>query len=207
MAQKYFQADIKKLESLRIARGWSREQFADKAIVSTRTLDSILAGKQAVLSTLSKLAKALDTPVQTIVDGFEQESPQRPADRRWTITITISGPYDKYDETKDLPEFLTKILSRVGGDELWGAKAAVGSIKIRFYLTGEQNAKLISELEAGNLDDLDIVGMTIDWKASPGEEDSSIDDVPRRRLTPEQRERMRVKPQIDKEDKGEAKTG
>ena len=64
MAQKYFKANLPKLENLRIARGWSREQLASKAILSTRTLDSIMAGKSAVLSTFSKLAKALETPVE-----------------------------------------------------------------------------------------------------------------------------------------------
>ena len=141
MAQKYFKANLPKLENLRIARGWSREQLASKAILSTRTLDSIMAGKSAVLSTLSKLAKALETPVETIVDGFESESLQRPPDRRWTVTISISAPYDAYDETKDLPEFLTKLLSRVGGDQIWGAEVSLGSTLIRFDLTEEQYAQ------------------------------------------------------------------
>ena len=58
MAQKYFKANITKLESLRISRGLSRDKLAAKAIVSPRTLDSIMAGKQAAISTFSKLAKA-----------------------------------------------------------------------------------------------------------------------------------------------------
>ena len=66
MAQKYFKANHLKLESLRIARGMSRQKLASKAIVSPRTLDSIMAGKQAVISTFSKLAKALDAPVESI---------------------------------------------------------------------------------------------------------------------------------------------
>jgi len=155
MAQKYFKANTTKLENLRIARGWSREQLAAKAIVSTRTLDSIMAGKQAVLSTFSKLATALQTPVNTIVDGFEL--PQAPYGRSWSITISISTPYDEFDETKDLPQLLKKLLERLGGDEIWGAKASAGSTKILFYLTDEQYAKLMSEYESGNLDDLNII--------------------------------------------------
>jgi len=158
MAQKYFKANLPKLENLRIARGWSREELASKAIISTRTLDSIMAGKSAVLSTLSKLAKAIETPIDSIVDGFE--SSQRPADRRWTITINISAPYDTYDETKDLPEFLTKLLSRVGGDQIWGAEVWSGSTFIRFDLTEEQYLKFLAEYRSGNLIDLDFLLFT-----------------------------------------------
>ena len=52
-------------------RGMSREKLAAKAIVSPRTLDSIMAGKQAAISTFSKLAKALDAPVESILEGYE----------------------------------------------------------------------------------------------------------------------------------------
>ena len=100
MAQKYFKANLPKLENLRIARGWSREQLASKAILSTRTLDSIMAGKSAVLSTFSKLAKALETPVNAIVDGFEDASGT--GERCWTVTINISAPYNEFDETKGI---------------------------------------------------------------------------------------------------------
>ena len=76
--------------------------------------------------------------------------------RCWSITINISAPYDAFDETKDLPEFLTKLLSRVGGDQIWGAEVSVGSTMIRFYLTDEQYLKFNAEYEAGNLSDLDL---------------------------------------------------
>jgi transcriptional regulator with XRE-family HTH domain len=164
MAQKYFNADLKKLENLRIARGWSREQFASKAIVSTRTLDSIMAGKQAVLSTFYKLARALETPVNTIIADFEQTTPV--GERRYTVTITLSVPYDSFDETKDLPEFLTKLLSRVGGNELWGVETSAGSTKILFYLTEYQHTKLIDAIEAKTLGDLHIIRIKILSQAS-----------------------------------------
>jgi transcriptional regulator with XRE-family HTH domain len=154
MAQKYFKANLPKLENLRIARGWSREQLASKAILSTRTLDSIMAGKSGVLSTFSKLAKAIDTPVNALVDGFEM--PQEPVNRCWSITINISAPYNAFDETKDLPEILTKLLAKVGGDELWGAKVSVGSTHITCYLTVVQYVNLKYYYEAGHLNALNI---------------------------------------------------
>ena len=103
MAQKYFKANHLKLESLRIARGMSRQKLASKAIVSPRTLDSIMAGKQAVISTFSKLAKALDAPVESILKDYEE--PVAPIERLWTVTITVSTPFESFDETKDLPVF------------------------------------------------------------------------------------------------------
>jgi len=199
MAQKYFKANLPKLENLRIARGWSREQLASKAILSTRTLDSIMSGKSAVLSTFSKLAKVLETPVNAIVDGFEL--PQHPRERRWTVTISISAPYDAYDETKDLPDFLKKLLNKVGGDEIWGVEASAGSTKIEFYLTDEQYAKLMSEYEAGNLDDLNITNITSQYYDG---EKSCSNDAFNLWYGLERRHR---RSQSDTEDKGEAKTG
>ncbi len=118
-----------------------------------------MAGKQAVLSTFSKLANALDVPIQTLVDGFEL--PTKPEERTWKITLTISTPYDEFDEAGDLPELLTKLLKRLGGDEIWGAKASAGSTKIEFYLTLQQAREFAKQRKAGNLSDLNIVSVKI----------------------------------------------
>ena len=162
MAQKYFKANITKLESLRISRGLSREKLASKAIVSTRTLDSIMAGKQAVISTFAKVAKALETPVTAIVDGFEE--PEIPKERCWKVTITLSAPYDGFDETKELPEFLTKLLSRIGGDQVLMPEVSVGSIKIQFYLTDEQHLPFHSQYMeiVADLSRLGLVNTTVE---------------------------------------------
>jgi transcriptional regulator with XRE-family HTH domain len=154
MAQKYFKANHRQLEKLRVARGWSREQLASKAIVSTRTLDSIMAGKQAVLSTFSKLAKALDTPVNTIVECYEVPEPNM---RLWSITITISTPFDTFNEVDDLPDFLQKLLQRVGGNDVGNPSVSAGSTQISFYLTESQYNKLMHEYKAGNLNDLGVI--------------------------------------------------
>ena len=191
MAQKYFKANLPKLEKLRIARGWSREDLASEAIISTRTLDSIMAGKSAVLSTLSKLAKALETPVEAIVEGFQE--PEMPKERCWKVTINISAPYDTYDETKDLPEFLTKLLSRIGGDQVLMPEVSAGSTLISFYLTKEQYDKFIAEYRALNLLDLDFLFI----------KPYDITDVP----MPQEFERMMREIKNDTEDQGEAKTG
>ena len=162
MAQKYFKTNLPKLEKLRIARGWSREDLATEAIISTRTLDSIMAGKSAVLSTLSKLAKALETPVDAIVDGFQE--PEVPNARCWKVTITLSAPYDGFDETKELPEFLTKLLARIGGDQVLMPEVSVGSIKIQFYLTDEQNLPFHAQYTemASDLSHLGLVKIKIE---------------------------------------------
>lgn len=159
MAQKYFKASIMKLESLRVARGWSREELASKAIVSTRTLDSLMAGKPGVLSTFSKIAKALGTPVDTIIDIPQEKLalPKLPGNRCIEIVIRIPTDFDKFDETKQLPKVLRRIASMLGGDEIWGAEVEAGSTAIRFYLTKEQYQKFIAAYEAGELKDLAII--------------------------------------------------
>jgi transcriptional regulator with XRE-family HTH domain len=164
MAQKYFKANHRQLEKLRVARGWSREQLASKAIVSTRTLDSIMAGKQAVLSTLSKLAKALDTPVEKIVEGYEDPEPNT---RLWSVTITISTPFETFNEVDDLPEFFTKLLQKIGGNEVGGPDVLPGSTQISFYLTESQYYKLMQEYKAGNLNDLGVIDINVSMCIAP----------------------------------------
>jgi transcriptional regulator with XRE-family HTH domain len=154
MAQKYFKANHPKLESLRIARGMSRQKLADKAIVSPRTLDSIVAGKQAALSTFSKLAKALDAPVESILEGYED--PVVPEERLWKVTITISTPFDRFDETKDLPVFLSRLYSLLGGDGVSFINVKPGSTKINVALTNEQVFKIVTAYLTSKLDVLKV---------------------------------------------------
>ena len=154
MAQKYFKANHQKLENLRVARGWSREQLAAKAIVSTRTLDSIMAGKQAVLSTFSKLAKALDAPLESILEGYE--NPAAPEERLWKVTITVSTPFDRFDETKDLPVFLSRLFSKLGGDGISCINVKPGSTKINVALSSEQVINIVTAYLTRKLDVLKV---------------------------------------------------
>jgi len=154
MAQKYFKANHPKLESLRIARGMSRQKLADKAIVSPRTLDSIMAGKQAAISTFSKLAKALDAPVESILEGYED--PDAPIERLWKVTITISTPFDRFDETKDLPVFLSRLSSLLGGDGISCINVKPGSTKINVDLTNDQVINIVTTYLRRRLDVLKV---------------------------------------------------
>jgi transcriptional regulator with XRE-family HTH domain len=162
MARTYFKANVKEIESLRIARGWSsRQRLAEKAIISLRTIDSIMAGENALLSTFTKIAKAFDVPVESILEDYEK--PESCKGRVWEITIQIRTPYAEFDETKDLPLLISELMKRVGGREFWSPETTPGSTIIRIYVEGDQMSALLAAFQAGQLDDLGIVDVKSDF--------------------------------------------
>lgn len=157
MAQKYFKANLERIESLRIARGWSRDALAAKAILSIRTLDSIVAGEQGVLSTFRKIAKAFEVPIESILEGYVEQPdppPSQPKERRYRVTFEIATPYDDFDESKDLPKFFAMLFKRFGGDDLPDPTVTPGSTKITVQMDQSQVDKLVEAMKNREADDL-----------------------------------------------------
>jgi transcriptional regulator with XRE-family HTH domain len=159
MAQKYFKANITRLENLRIERGWSREVLADKAIVSTRTLDSLMAGGSGTLSTFTKIARALSVEIGRILDGYDD--PEPPKERVWMVTITVSTPFDQFDETRDLPLFLSRLLSKLGGNDLALIETGPGSTEITLDLTDRQLYDVTEAFLDKRLNDMSVERIAI----------------------------------------------
>lgn len=67
-----------RIKKLRIEKGYSQEQLAEKANVSIRTVQRLEAGNDASISTLSLIAGALDVEVN---DLFDREISSQQKDR------------------------------------------------------------------------------------------------------------------------------
>ena len=109
--------DAEAIKRLRVAKGWSVEVLADKAICSPKTLQNIENGKRVYLSTLSKIAAklALNVEVMTLVEGGKPppEPPKPPSCVQFQLVVSI--PFDQFDESEQLGgfiEFLKKFMRR-----------------------------------------------------------------------------------------------
>jgi transcriptional regulator with XRE-family HTH domain len=180
MAQKYFKANIEKLESLRIARGWSREALADKALVSTRTLDSLMAGENGVLSTFAKIAKALDTPVNSLLDGYETpaaqprglESPPDQSEALSTqrikgvkISFGDNSPYT-LDTSHDL---ISKIVAHciASTHEVVVIEITKGSIIVELELSEDDLLRLVAAFTETRLDSIHVEAIRLPATTGP----------------------------------------
>lgn len=105
MGKETHKPNIAKIEELRIRKGWSLDQLAVRSVLSGRTLNNIVKGESVVISTIAKLAKALDVEPATLLEGFEPEQPSaEPMLSR--LKLIYSTPFDEFDETAELPKVL-----------------------------------------------------------------------------------------------------
>jgi transcriptional regulator with XRE-family HTH domain len=111
-----FPIRIAEIEKRRTMLGLSLNGLANKAIVSARTLQRIMAGERAALATIKKLADALGTTCPEMIEGSspsEQQmtvvnSPQ-PGTLGKLITLIAPIPFDLVDETTDIPKLLRRL--------------------------------------------------------------------------------------------------
>jgi transcriptional regulator with XRE-family HTH domain len=180
MAQKYFKANIKKIESLRIPRGWSREKLASKAILSIRTLDSLMAGEDCALGTFVKLAKALDTTVDSLLDGYEPPATQprgleTPANPSATLsTQPIKGIKiwfgDDSPYTLDTPP---DVLAYLLGQSIAAQQKIVvieitkGSIIVEVEMSEEDVLRLVAAFAETRLDAIHVEAVRVPATTGP----------------------------------------
>jgi transcriptional regulator with XRE-family HTH domain len=141
MSQRTFKAKTDVIEAARIKRGWTLFDLANKAIVSSRTLDSVMAGAPAVISTYRKIATALAVPVESIIQGNQEA--EKPKGKRLKMSLTISVPYEDFDECKQLLT-MDGLLRRLLGNIDLQPEAAKGSTMVTVFLNGEQREALLT---------------------------------------------------------------
>lgn len=108
------------MKRLRVAKGWSQEALAEKAIASLKTINSMENGAPAQLSTITKVARALGVePGELLVGtdpptgGAVPAAPGNvmPSDGQITLTLTLSVPFEGFDETEGLSRLIALLTS------------------------------------------------------------------------------------------------
>lgn len=143
---------------LREAKGWGQQALADRAVVSIKTLNSVEQGKPAQLSTFGKIAKALAVEPSAFLEGHETNPPPAApagdqAARRVEVKLTLSIPFEDFDETEGLDRLVGLLTS------LMNAKNAVtitelspGSIELTMLVDEEDAPRLMQAFSQHKLD-------------------------------------------------------
>lgn len=145
MALRTFKPDVAKIERLRIQKGWALPDLAAKACVSKRTIDSIMLGKEVVISTISRVAKALGVSPDELIAGFDQEPVLPPKGKRFEVAFRIDVrfqgdeahdlDFEEFDEASDLLAFLEKLTKLIapllGGIEVTGVEKSSVTVRVR----------------------------------------------------------------------------
>lgn len=168
--ERTLQVDGESVTRLRILKGWSAEELADKAGVSVGSISNAHKSERMQVKSIKLIADALGVYVQNILKQRTMFEPL-PPERQWKIMITITPPADEmYAGHKLLTEsnsgaegltLLIKELARRLSGELSNIEMAIGSIHLVFETLDRQMIWLVMDLTKGLLDDLFITHVRV----------------------------------------------
>lgn len=148
------------IRKLREAKGWSQQTLADEAIVSFKTISSLEQGKRAQLSTFKKVAEALGVTPTDLIEQEEQlqaanTQPTSQPDKRVQITLTLSIPFQDFDETEGIDRlgaFLMQMIS--SKNAMLVTNVTPSSVKLTILVDEEDAPRLVQAFAAHKLDDI-----------------------------------------------------
>lgn len=110
------EANGKAVQGLRAAKGWSVEELAAKAGLSTGTIQNLERGQRVFLCTLRKCAEALGVECsQIMASGDTEPIPEYPP--RFEITIKLSFDYSAFDQCESFVSRIERLAAALGFTE------------------------------------------------------------------------------------------
>lgn len=104
------EANGKAVQGLRVDKGWSVEELAAKAGLSTGTIQNLERGQRVFLCTLRKCAEALGVECSQVMACEEPEPlPEYPP--RFEITIKLSFDHSAFDQCETFVSRIERLLS------------------------------------------------------------------------------------------------
>jgi transcriptional regulator with XRE-family HTH domain len=196
MPKQTFQPDLKRLDNLRIKRGWTLQQLAAKAIVSVRTLNSIRQGKSVDLTTVSKLARAFGEPLESLLVGYSPEAPVETTTPRIEVQLKLSIPFEDFDEAEHLTSFIEALTKLIGAKGMVNiADVKDGSTIVTVDVEEDDMCRLIAAYLDGRLEPLDVTGiLSPDIKRLPLKTRMHILSFSEKKETPKFKEMPKKRP-------------
>lgn len=132
-----------RIKELRLARGWSQEQLAERSGLSIRTIQRIERGGSPGLDTLGRLAVVFQVDVSTL----QADEPQRPGDLSFVDAVThCLRHYADFDGVARRSEFwwfaLAFALAVAFGRELSDSVGAMVAIALLLPLLASATRRL-----------------------------------------------------------------
>jgi len=153
--------DAAAIRRQRLALGWSIEKLATKAICSVRTLDNIEKGASVYMSTLVKIATALDIKYWKLLPGGEPPAEPAKPEPRVQVQVVLSIPFSQFDESKQLGGFIDFVKQFMNaGANINVVGVAPGSTIITLEMSIQDMLALSSAYKEGKLAEMHCVGFS-----------------------------------------------
>lgn len=147
--------DGQKLTELRLAKGLSVEDLAEKSKVSEKTIRSMQKGARCYINTVRVVAAALGVQCATLLTG-DPPAPPHSSDR---IRVVIHLPRNlkEFDQADELRQILESLQTLLGGDlEMDVQDIESGSIIVTFEMNESGVFSLYSAILDGSIKALGI---------------------------------------------------
>lgn len=160
------------IRRLREAKGWSQQALADKAVVSFKTISSLEQGKRAQLSTFRKVADKLGVEPGELI---EQDDPAPPPDtppatlqdKRVRITLTLSIPFQDFDETEGIDLLSAFVRAVINGKNAIAITDVVpSSVKLTMLVDEDDVPRLLRAFVDRKLDQIQASELTVPRKGA-----------------------------------------
>jgi transcriptional regulator with XRE-family HTH domain len=157
--------DGKEIARLRVAKGWRQEDLARKSGSSEKTIKNLELGKPCYVCTIARVAEALKVDVASLLSGQAEDFSPKPDERpprRFEVQITLSFPFEAFDES----EQLVGLIAQLGN--LIGTRSAVdvvrvtnGSVKVTIELSESDVLRLMASHLDNELQGLGITSVKV----------------------------------------------
>src|SRR5665213_3367904 len=105
--------DGEKIKRLRQAKLWRVEDLARHAKCSVKTVENVERGGNVYMFTLAKFATALGVENASLIAGGEMPAESPKKERRIEVNLTISIPFDDFDQSDQLVSLIEKLTAVV----------------------------------------------------------------------------------------------
>lgn len=179
MAQKYVKANVSAVQKLCVQRCLTQEALADKAEVSVRTINNLMAGKPVLLDTFGRVAKALDTSVDSLFEGYEPPAVQRrgaesPPDHsealsKQRIHITLNFGDNAPFNVESRKKFIENIIAQAieAEDQIVVIEIIKGSTIVELDMSEEDALRLVAAFTEARLDSIDVEAIRLPPTSGP----------------------------------------
>lgn len=161
--QRYHQPRVEVIERLMMKHGFTRESLAQKAGTSINTLRKRLNGEPAPMCTFKKLATALKTTPDVIIEGYDAAPDVlEPPPPRTQADVVIGKNFSDFDEGQELQELIARF------KKLVRAKFKVvviaiddGSVRLGLNMAMDDLLRLVDAFAARRLDEVGITAIRL----------------------------------------------
>lgn len=158
-----------RLKRLRIQQGWSVEELATKAVCSVKTIQSAENSKKMYMSTITKIANALNIKAYVLLAEVNLADPPPPPEwkeiieskeRMFGFFILVNIDFKEVDESVQVPEIVNGVVEAASPQkDVYVVAVRSGSLIVCFAMVKSDVERVVGAFCAYKLDGLAVVAL------------------------------------------------